>query len=226
MLTTDTRAKGASCAGTHPFLRAELLPFTLTIAQSQQELQQAAALRFDAYARHLDPAQIEGLKRPDDEDLKPETAVFLVRSKETSEVLGTMRVQTNVSEKLGIEKSVPMPPDLQGKKLAEATRLGVQVGPNAGLVRNTLFKAYYVYCLQNDVPYMVISARKPVDKIYQRLYFKDILPGGQLIPLPYAFNIPHRMMYFDVFDAERDWGARGHPLNGFMHETRHPDIRL
>lgn len=216
-----------ACVGssTSPF-RTETLPITLRVVHSPEDLRRVAELRFAAYARHLAPDQVEALGKPDSADHKPATVVFLASAKDSQEPLGTMRVQTNEFEPLGVERVIDVPKWLRGKRFAEATRLGVGLGPHADLVRNALFKAYYLYCLENNVPFMVVAARRPVDKLYERLFFKDVLPGGTPVPLPYAFNLPHRVMCFDVFDAERNWRERGHPLLGFMVETRHQDIHL
>jgi hypothetical protein len=42
----------------------------------------------------------------------------------------------------------------------------------------------------------------------------------------HAGNIPHRVLAFNIAAAESNWRSAGHPLCGFVFDTRHPDIEL
>lgn len=73
---------------------------------------------------------------------------------------------------------------------------------------------------------MVITARKPADRLYEALLFQDVLPGGTLVPMHHVGNMPHRVMAFSVPDAHSNWVAAQHPLYAYVFQTVHPDIRL
>ena len=45
------------------------------------------------------------------------------------------------------------------------------------LVKAALFKAMYLYALQQDLEYLVVTARAPIDRQYQRLLFSEVSPG-------------------------------------------------
>ena len=135
-----------------------------------------------------------------------------------------MRIQTNLSRKLAIEQAVALPEWLHGQSLAEATRLGVSDGRTGRLVKTVLFKAFFEYCLDAQIDWMVIAARSPLDRQYEALLFKDVFPGGGFIPLSYASNLPHRVLAFEVETAETRWAEARHPLFDFMRRTHHPDI--
>ena len=201
----------------------ERLPFTVKVAHSEQELGRAVQVRHAAYARHL-PSLAERLKVPESYDRDEGSVVLLAESKMDGSPLGTMRIQTNLYRKLAIEQAVELPDWLKGRSLAEATRLGVSDGRIGRLVKTVLFKAFFEYCLDAQIEWMVIAARSPLDRQYEALLFRDVFPGGGFIPLSYASNIPHRVLAFEVETAESRWAEARHPLFDFMRRTRHPDI--
>ena len=54
----------------------------------------------------------------------------------------------------------------------------------------------------------------------------DALPKGEMVPLPHAGNLPHRVLAFNVRTARADWQAMQHPFYDFMIEQQHPDLHL
>jgi hypothetical protein len=152
--------------------------------------------------------------------------VLLAESKLDGTPLGTMRIQTNRIKPLSIEQSLDLPAWLQDRPLAEATRLGIEQGHTGALVKTVLFKAFYQYCLGAGIEWMVITARKPLDRQYEQLMFSDLLAGGGYVPMKHVGNIPHRAMCFEVGTAAARWEAARHPLFAFMTQTQHPDIQI
>ena len=205
---------------------SETLPFTVRVARDSEAIAKAVEIRHSAYARHLDESVVAALKQPETLDNAPGVVVLLAESKLDGSPLGTMRVQTNLHRPLTLEQSITLPEWMAGLGLAEATRLGVTQDKVGRVVKTMLFKAYYLYCLLNDIQYMVITARSPIDRQYDRLLFQDVYPGMGYIPLKHVFNLPHRVMSFDVFGAEDLWKSQGHPLCEYMFHTAHPDLKL
>jgi hypothetical protein len=203
----------------------ERLPFQIKLAQTEAELRKAVAIRHSAYARHV-PDVARGLASPEAYDFGEDTAVLLALSKLDGEPIGTMRIQSNRSKRLALEDAVQLPDWLDGHRMAQASRLGVALGALGRVVKTALFKAYYQYCLQTGVDWMVIAARAPLDRQYQALLFEDLDPEARFIPLRHAANIPHRLMALETAAVEPKWRAAGHPLYGYFFKTRHPDIDL
>jgi hypothetical protein len=203
----------------------ESLPFTLKIVHTQAELNQAVLIRQAAYDRHL-PDFAKSLIKPEAADFDKGTVVFLAQSKEDGSPVGTMRIQTNAYKPLCLEQSIDLPEWLKVLPMAEATRLGVTNQVGGRLVTTALFKAFYMYCQQIGVAWMVIAGRAPVDRMYQRMLFDDVFPGKGFIPLAHASNLPHRVMSFNVKTAFERWSAVNHPLLNFAALTHHPDITL
>lgn len=204
----------------------EYLPFTVRVVQDLPALHKAISIRHAAYARHLEPPVVQALQAPEALDTAPGVAVLLAESKVDGSALGSLRIQTNAHQPLMLERSIDLPTWMQGQPLAEATRLGVTADKSGRLIKTLLFKAYYQYCLKQGVRYMVITARSPLDRQYERLEFTDVYPDMGFVPLQHVFGLPHRVMYLGVQGARQLWEARDHPLLGFMCRTRHPDIRI
>lgn len=203
----------------------ERLPFTVRIVRSEEELGKAVDIRHAAYARHV-PAVAALLTEPEPNDREDGSVVLLAESKLDGTPLGTMRIQTNQYGKLVLEQSIELPDWLQGRTMAEVTRLGVSEGRIGRLVKTVLVKAGFQYCMLAEIDWIVITARSPLDKLYHGLLFQDIFPNGEFIPMRHVGNIPHRVLAFEVDTAYARWAAAKHPLFDFMCNTLHPDIRL
>lgn len=201
------------------------MPFTVRIASSDDEIAKAVQVRYAAYARHV-PTFADKLRRPEEYDYDSGSTILLAESKLDGSPLGTIRIQTNRHQRLALEESVALPDWLQGKCLAEATRLGVSEGRVGRLVKAMLFKAYFFYCLATNVDWMVICARSPLDRQYDALLFEDVYPGRGFIPMHHIGGIPHRLMAFEMKSAYDRWLEAGHPLFDFFCRTIHPDIQL
>ncbi|WP_157826890.1 N-acyl amino acid synthase FeeM domain-containing protein [Macromonas nakdongensis] len=223
-------ARRVQAPADHPAVRrhlqSESLPFTVRVVRESADLQKAVAIRHAAYARHLAPSMTAALQQPEALDQAPGVVVLLAESKVDGSPLGTMRIQTNTHRPLTLEQSMTLPDWMAGHGLAEATRLGITQDKVGRVVKTVLFKAYYLYCLLHDIRYMVITARAPIDRQYDRLLFQDVYPGMGYMPLEHVFNLPHRIMYLDVYNVERLWKSEGHPLSDYMFHTRHPDLVL
>lgn len=206
-------------------LSTERLAFEVRKAETQDDLFKAVAIRYAAYSRHL-PELARRLRAPEPADTEPGYTVLLAENRLDGAPLATVRLQTNEFGPLALERSIELPAWLEGRTLAEATRLAVADGVRGRFVTLVMFKAFFQFCLEQDVEWMVVCARPPLDRIYLSLLFEDVVPGGAYIPLKHSGNIPHRALAFNVATAEARWRTAGHSLYGFMGLTIHPDIRV
>ncbi|WP_230414451.1 N-acyl amino acid synthase FeeM domain-containing protein [Collimonas silvisoli] len=206
-------------------LPEQRLPFTIRVVNDEQALQKAVDIRHAAYSRHL-PELAPNLLRFEPADLAQDTIVLLAESKLDGSSLGTIRIQTNRLQALGLEQSVTLPDWLQGRRLAEATRLGIIDSKIGKVVKALLFKAYFQYCVENGIDWMVITARTPLDRQYAALLFQDVFPGQGFMPMRHVGNLPHRVMAFEIATAKARWTAAKHPLLSLMCDIRHPDLIL
>ncbi len=199
------------------------LGFVLELVSSTQDLLDACSVRAQAYGHHL-PDMGRKLAEPDELDFAAGTSVFVCRDKAEGRAMGTMRIQSNAFGPLMMEGSFGLPPWLHGASRAEITRLAVRVGADP-LIRLSLWKASYLYCMANRLDWMVVGARnEALIRNYRRLGFVDVFGPEQLMPLAHTGGLPHRIMAFENTSAERRWGEMRHPLYQFVFETVHADL--
>ena len=206
-------------------MKEERLPFTIRVVRNAEELKRAVHIRHEAYMRHV-PTMAKNLIAPESADSEDGVVVLLAESKFDGSPIGTMRIQINEFKPLTLEQSVALPAALSTRRLAEATRLGVSQERVGRIVTTALFKAFFLYCALNRVEWMVIAARSPVDRQYDRLLFADVYPEMGYIPLQHASNIPHRVMSLKVSEVEERWAAAQQGLFNFFFKTFHEDINV
>lgn len=214
---------GASLEGIQGGL-TERLPFRVSIA-SRSELAAVARMRAAAYGRHL-PELGSRLTQPEPADFEWGCEVVVASSKLDGTVLGTLRTHANALKPLPLEASLELPERYQGKRLVEATRLSVLGGADSSMVRNALFKAFYLYSLAQQADWLVVAGRRPVDRLYDGLLYTDVAEPGAFYPMAHAGGLPHRVMSMAVAEAEPIWRRAAHPLYRFAFEACHPDIDL
>jgi hypothetical protein len=218
------RAERLELAAMHALMKQERMPFSIRIVTEDQDLQKAVEMRRIAYSRHLPEFAAKMAIESCDRD--PGTAILLAESKLDGAPLGTMRIQTNEYAPLAVEQSVRLPDWLAGSRLAEATRLGVAGGTVGRVVKVMLCKALWLYCEQQAVDYMVITARAPLDREYEGMLFEDVFGEREFLPMAHVGGLPHRVLAKDVMAARRRWEEAKHPLFQFMVHTHHPDLDL
>jgi hypothetical protein len=202
--------------------KTQALPFTIKVVSSPVELAKAVEMRRTAYGRHLPEfAETLGVEPLDE---APGTVVLLAQSRLDGGPLGTMRVQTNAFSPLALEQSVTLPDWLAGTRMAEATRLGVARGVIGRMVKVALCKAYYQYCVQHGIDWMMITARSPLDREYEAMLFEDVFGDNAFLPMSHVGGMPHRVMAKPVALVRQRWAQVNHSFFGFFFETDHPDI--
>jgi len=222
MFRTMLAMRGQAAAGKST---SEYLPFRVKLVRSNEDLNKAVSIRYSAYSRHV-PEFASSLNAPEPYDYEDETVILLAESKLDGSPMGTMRIKTNRLAPLSLEQSVKLPEWLEFSGIAEATRLGITVGRMGPVVKSVLFKAFYLYCRQIGIEYMVIAGRAPLDRQYSDLLFQDVFPDAGFIPMRHAGGIPHRVLALDVVNVQAIWAAAKHPLYKFIFDTTHPDIDL
>lgn len=202
----------------------ERLPFRIEIA-SKHNLGQVTALRAAAYGRHM-PTFAAQLEQPEASDFESGCEVFVAISKLDGTALGTLRTHANVHKPLPLQASMQLSGRFNGARMVETTRLSIAGGVSSSVVRSALFKALHLYCLQQKVDWMLAAGRRPVDRIYDALLFKDVNEPGAYYPMSHAGGVPHRVMSLAPDQVKPLWAEKGQSLYGFFFETDHPDIDL
>lgn len=206
------------------FEKREELPFRVRIADPKEDLNRILELRSRAYGRHL-PEMAKRLEQAEPDDLREDALLLIAESKQTGELLGSIRLVTNVSRPLSIEHETPLPAQFQHRHLLEARRLTVCNGAEGRMTTPALIKAIYEVSFHCGLDVVLITARHPVDRMYRAMQFKDAL-DGQVLLLPDVNNVPHRLFYMEVATADSTWRAVNWPFYPFLARTWHPDIAV
>ncbi len=203
----------------------EMLPFTIKRVRNGKDLSKAVQIRYAAYARHV-PTLAQSLRAPETLDFDRDVVVLLAESKLDGSPLGTVRIQTNLHQRLTVEQSIELPAWLQNHQIAEVTRLGIDEGRIGRIVKIALIKACFQYCEQNNIEWALAAGRAPIDRQYEQLLFSDVFPEIGYVPLRHAGNLPHRVMAFEIKSGNARWAEAKHPLLNFFCHTHHPDIDI
>jgi hypothetical protein len=225
-VSVSPHASGVIPAGVNnSAAKSERLPFTIRRVHDSDDLGKAVKVRHAAYARHV-PEFARTLALPEACDFADDTVVLLAESRLDGSPVGSVRIQTNFSRPLHIEESIRLPDWLQGRRLAEVTRLGVEEGRIGRMVKIALIKAMFEYLEQNGIEFSIATGRAPIDRQYEQLLFTDVFEDKAMVPLAHVGGIPHRVMVFDIATGEERWRAANHPLLAFFRHTHHPDIDI
>ncbi|MGD9944582.1 MAG: hypothetical protein AB7L76_12020 [Burkholderiaceae bacterium] len=201
------------------------LPFTVKLVRTEMQLRKAVKVRADAYLRHA-PQLGRQLIEPEAADRAAGNVVLLAESKETGDPEGSIRIETNFDSRTEFEALLPLPPQFEGKTMAQVSRLGIRTGPGGTLVKQALFKALYRFCLATQIDYMMVAARTPVDRDFLKLGFTEAFTSPTLLHYPKQGRKMLRLFAFDVAAGERMWQQGAHPLYRFMIVDFHPDIEI
>ena len=200
------------------------LPFTVDVVSSEAQLLRVQALRALAYGHHL-PGLAASFSRPDPFDLEPDTTLFCVEDKLSGSLVGSARIQMNRRQPLQIERSLRLPSHLEGRLLAEITRLTVLPGYNYP-VRMALVKACHIFCIGVQIGGVLAGSRRSLLRQYKNLGFMDLFEDERLVALAYAGGLEHRILFRDTVTSEAESRANNHPDHSFVFRTYHPDIRI
>lgn len=187
---------------------AQLLPFVVRAARDDHDLERVAQLRAQAYGRYL-PAFAVSLRAVEATDRAHGTVVVLCESKHDRRVVGSVRLPAWLTD---------------DGPLVEPTRLVVEAGEHSTLVRNALFKACYLHARDAGAYWLVAAARAPLDRLYQRLLFRDVFDDALPRPMQHIGHLPHRVLALPLRDVVTLYRAQDHGLTRFMLDTHHPDV--
>jgi hypothetical protein len=219
--------RGAPAAAPAHSARAAVglgLPFKVKLVCDELQLLRVQALRQMAYGRHL-PEQASAFGSADAQDRTPGTVIFYAEDKATGALVGSARIQSNRHAPLQIEGSIELPPEKQGRLLAEITRLCVLPGYEHP-VRLALLKAVHLYCIAMQIGGVVAGSRRSLLRTYLCLGFTDLYGDERLCPLNHAGGLPHRVLFRDTLQADPQLRDKRPQDHDFMFREFHPDIEV
>jgi hypothetical protein len=199
--------------------------FRVRLVRTESQLEQAVQIRAFAYSRHH-PELTQLVRSSESSDRHPDSIVLLAESRSTGEPEGTVRIQTNLREPSEFETHLALPEKFRRTTIAHVSRLAVRPSHRPGLVKVSLFKSLYRYCLATQIRWLMVGARPPMDRQFVSLGFEDVFDREDLVLLPSTGDIPVRVLAFDVVGAERKWRELGHRFYSYMFLEYTPDIEV
>lgn len=199
------------------------LPFRVRIVRTENHLHQAISIRAKSYEKHH-PEVAELLQFAEIEDRGQ--VVLLAERKASGEAIGTMRIETNTQNTSPIEHFLPENSEFTARTIAFITRLAVSNCADSGLIKLTLYKSLLRYCLACQIDWMIVTARPPFDKEYNRLGFHYVYDHEYLTPIPWSGNIPMKIMALETLRCEPGWREENHPIYPFMFLDYTPDVEI
>lgn len=210
----------------HAITETQLLPFTIRLANGQDDIEKVCLQRAQAYGRHQpDLVTRLTLSKPEPEDLRDDVLILMAESKETGEVVGALRLQTNLNQPLRFETELALPERFRGKHLLEAGRMTVRNGPEGRMVLPALVKAAFEISYRVGIDFSLLIGRAPIDRMYHAMQFQDVFDGEKVVTSAQP-GVPVTLFYMDMPQADARWIAADCPLYGFMAQTLHPDIDI
>ena len=210
----------------HEITETQLLPFTVRLAQGLDDIEKVCLQRAQAYGRHQpDLVTRLTLSKPETEDLRDDVLILMAESKESGEVVGALRLQTNLNQPLRFETELALPERFRGKHLLEAGRMTVRNGPEGRMVLPALVKAAFEISYRVGIDHSLLIGRAPIDRMYHAMQFQDVFDGEKVVTSAQP-GVPVTLFYMDITQADARWIAAACPLYGFMAQTLHPDIDI
>lgn len=163
------------------------------------------------------------MRLPEPDDGRDDVVVLIAKSKLDDMVVGTIRLNSNSRTAMRFETSAPLPSRFAGARCVEFMRLGVASGGNGNLVSAALAKASFRVCKASGIDFIFVASRHPVDVVYKRYRFDDLLDGKK-VQLDYAPGVGHSILCLPVATAEERWRAHSRWVHSFFVKTEHPDI--
>lgn len=195
------------------------------LVRTEDLLDLAIDVRRQTYARHA-PEMEQLLERPERLDFSPEAVVLIAEDDETGQVLGSMRIMTNVNHPLDFEAEIQLPAMFSGHALSLVQRLSIVSGPQGLLAKKTLFKAYFLYSLAMQVEWMFLYTPPPRDRLFTRIGFKPALAGNPMVSGRFSDGRLVRLLALRTWDVESLWRNSLPDWHQFFFAQHSPGIQV
>lgn len=205
-------------------VRAQRWPFVVRPARDDHDLNRVAVFRAAAYGRHV-PAFASRLRSIEAADRARASVVILAEDKNDRRIVGSVRLHLGRDRPLPLEASLVLPTWLTDDgPLLEPNRLAIEAGEEGAQARNALFKACFLYGQAAGAAWLVAAARRPLDRLYLGLLFRDVFDDGLARPMRHIGDLPHRVLGLPLRGVRTLYEAKRHPLAAYMLQTEHPDL--
>ena len=141
--------------------------------------------------------------------------------------VGTLRLLNSGLGSTEIESFISMKSLLEPYEMpfVEATRFSVPSHPLSREIKIALKKAFYLYCVANNIDTMLIWVRPSAAREHKSFLFVEAGEKGNFMH-PLLGNVLHKTLKFGINEARVEWQRINHPLLAFMVEQEHSNLRF
>jgi hypothetical protein len=200
------------------------LPFVVKFARVKNPIKKIQDLRQETFGEHY-PDLVSFMRDEDKRDWQDGSIVLYAQSKITGEIVGSLRATDNLKRPIQYEREVQLPEYLQGKVLASTNRFVIARGPGAAIVKMALIKAMYLYVVAIQIPFVMLAAMPPANRLYQRLGFKSVFASERMFRLS-DFPKPITLLVIETEFFASELKQRNIPFYEFIFKRTHPDIEV
>ena len=206
--------------------QAQMAPrLRIRIARTEEQIQQAVAVRYQAYAEKL-TGLASDVAFKEDLDRTVDPVILLAEDADTSQVIATARLNSGpgIRELLA---QINLPPSYAKDRLGYFSRMAAVGSPVAKkIARGLLHKALLQICVAKQVDRMLLLVGNVRSKLYMPWGFQPVFPKGQLLRPEMVQGRPVNLFQLETRRAEATALELGGPLYDFLFKTYHEEIEI
>lgn len=206
--------------------QAEAAPrLRIRIARTEEQIQQAVAVRYQAYAERL-TGLAGDVAIKEDLDRTVDPVILLAEDATTSQVIATARLNSGpgVREMLA---QIDLPPKYADDRLGYFSRMAAIGSPVAKkIARGLLHKALLQICVAKQVDRMLLLVGNVRSKLYLPWGFQPVFPQSKLLHPEIVHGRPVNLFQLETRKAEATALQLGGPLYDFLFRTYHDEIEV
>lgn len=203
----------------------QLVPrIRIRIARTEEQIQQAVAVRYQAYAERLTGlANDVAIKEDLDRTLDP--VILLAEDADSSRIIATARLNSGVGIR-DLLAQIDLPPEFRHDRLGYFSRMAAIGDPNTKkLARGLLHKALLQICMAKQVDRMLLLVGNVRSKLYMPWGFSPVFEDEVLRP-ELVHGRPVNLYQLETRRAESKAMELGAPLHNFLFRTYHDEIEI
>ena len=206
--------------------QAEVAPrLRIRIARTEEQIQQAVAVRYQAYAERL-TGLAGDVAIKEDLDRTVDPVILLAEDATTSQVIATARLNSGpgVREMLA---QIDLPAAYVNDRLGYFSRMAAVGSPVAKkIARGLLHKALLQICVAKQVDRMLLLVGNVRSKLYMPWGFQPVFPQTNLLHPEIVHGRPVNLFQLETRKAEATALQLGGPLYDFLFRTYHEEIEV
>jgi hypothetical protein len=197
----------------------------IRIARTEDQIQQAVAVRYQAYAEKL-VGLASDVAFKEDLDRTIDPVILLAEDADTSDVIATARLNSGpgIVEYLA---QINLPSSYANDRLGYCSRMAAVGSPAAKKVaRALLHKALLQICVAKQIDRMLLLVGDVRSKLYLPWGFQPVFPEEELVHPEIVHGRPVRLFQVDTRRAEATAMELGSALHDFLYRTYHEEIEV